>query len=182
MILWSEDIFCDKIIWQNYICWARGWHFRSEKINVFFSSFIFTDHLTDNNQTVPDFFHIRPFSFLERWVNVRLATREFSKVWIQDLIFLKIYCLEFLSIVLSHEYKCFSYRFQFLECSRTALHGNKFYSTGLFGNTGSTLFNSIRAERGRGSNFYRLKPIILVLTRRLLNPVKTITSHFEAKF
>lgn len=68
MILWSEDIFCDKIIRQNYICWARGWHFRSEKINVFFSSFIFTDHLTDNNQTVPDFFHIRPFSFLERWV------------------------------------------------------------------------------------------------------------------
>ena len=68
MILWSEDIFCDKTIWQNYICWARGWHFRSEKINVFFSSFIFTDHLTDNNQTVPDFFHIRPFSFLERWV------------------------------------------------------------------------------------------------------------------
>ena len=55
-------------LWQNYICWARGWHFRSEKINVFFSSFIFTDHLTDNNQTVPDFFHIRPFSFLERWV------------------------------------------------------------------------------------------------------------------
>ena len=109
---------------------SSGWHFRSEKINVFFSSFIFTDHLTDNNQTVPDFFPLRPFSFLERWVNVRLATREFSKVWIQDLIFLKIYCLEFLSIVLSHEYKCFSYRFQFLECSRTALHGNKFYSTG----------------------------------------------------
>ena len=56
---------------QNYLekyLLSSGWHFRSEKINVFFSSFIFTDHLTDNNQTVPDFFHIRPFSFLERWV------------------------------------------------------------------------------------------------------------------
>ena len=88
--LWTHD---NLIIYENHIlCHLKQFHVTqfSDKIifvelgmtvqiNVFFSSIILTDHLTDNYQTVPDFFYI--FSHPERsWGPVRKYYFKVSKV------------------------------------------------------------------------------------------------------